>query len=159
LNIFDLGQTLGNTSKACRKLGISRQHYYDIKPAIEEEGLEGLMEKSRSMPRMGNRVTPEIEQKVLDYSLQFPTNGQTRVTNELKKAGIQVSTGGIRSIWLRHDLAVKAQRLKRLEKLAAENTGVLTESQVQALEAAKQEKEAHGEVERRGCQFKCVTEI
>lgn len=105
------------------------------------------MEKSRRVPRIGNRVAPEIEQKVLDYSLQFPTHGQTRVANELKKTGIQVSAGGICSIWQRHDLTLKAQRLKRLEKWAAENTEVLTESQVQALENAKQEKEAHGEVE------------
>ncbi len=147
LNILELGQALGNISEACRKLGISRQHYYDIKQAIDEEGLEGLLEKSRRVPRIGNRVAPEIEQKVLDYSLQFPTHGQTRVANELKKIGIQVSAGGIRSIWQRHDLALKAQRLKRLEKWAAENTEVLTESQVQALENAKQEKEAHGEVE------------
>ncbi len=147
LNILELGQALGNISEACRKLGISRQHYYDIKQAIDEEGLEGLLEKSRRVPRIGNRVAPEIEQKVLDYSLQFPTHGQTRVANELKKIGIQVSAGGIRSIWQRHDLTLKAQRLKRLEKWAAENTEVLTESQVQALENAKQEKEAHGEVE------------
>lgn len=147
LNILELGQTLGNISEACRKLGISRQHYYDIKQAIEEEGLEGLLDKSRRVSRIGNRVAPEIEQKVLDYALQFPTHGQTRVANELRKDGIQISAGGIRGIWMRHDLTVKAQRLKRLEKWAAENTGVLTESQVQALEAAKEKKAAHGEVE------------
>jgi hypothetical protein len=37
--------------------------------------------------------------------------------------------------------------LKRLGKWSAENNNVLTESQVQALEEAKQEKEAHGEIE------------
>ena len=73
LNILELGKALGNISDACRKLGISRQHYYDIKKAIEEEGLEGLLEKSRKVARIGNRVAPEIEQKVLDYSLEFPT--------------------------------------------------------------------------------------
>ena len=145
LNILELGKALGNISEACRKLGVSRQHYYDIRQAIEEEGLEGLLEKSRRVPRIGNRVAPEIEQRVLDYSLQFPTHGQTRVANELKKTGIQVSAGGIRSIWLRHDLAVKALRLKRLVKWAAENSEVLTESQVQTLEEDTQEKEAHGE--------------
>jgi hypothetical protein len=55
LNILELGRTLGNISEACRKLGISRQHYYDIKTAIDEEGLEGLLEKSRRSPRIGNR--------------------------------------------------------------------------------------------------------
>ncbi len=60
LNILELGQVVGNISESCRKLGVSWQHYYDIKQAIEEEGLEGLLEKSRRVPRIGNRVTPEI---------------------------------------------------------------------------------------------------
>ena len=71
LNILELGQTLGNISEACRKLGVSRQHHYDIKSAIEEEGFEGLIEKPQKAPRVANRVAPEIEQKVLDYSLEF----------------------------------------------------------------------------------------
>jgi transposase InsO family protein len=147
LNIVELGTTLGNISEACRELGISRQHYYDIKTAIEEEGLEGLLEKSRRSPRIGNRVAPEIEQKVLDYSLEFPTHGQTRAANELKKRGAIISAGGVRSIWLRHNLQTKGLRLKRLEQWAAETSNILTESQVQALEQAKQEEEAHGEVD------------
>ena len=137
LNIMELGKTLGNISEACRKLGVSRQHYYDIKEAIEEEGLEGLLAKSRRAPRIGNRVAPEIEQKVLDYSLEFPTQGQARTANELKKKGTLVSAGGVRSIWMRHNLQVKSLRLKRLEAWAAENANILTESQIQALEQAK----------------------
>jgi transposase InsO family protein len=147
LNILDLGKTLGNISEACRRLGVSRQHYYDIKEAIQEEGIEGLIEKSRRSARIGNRVPPEIEQKVLEYSLEYPPQGQMRTANELKKRGIVVSAGGVRSIWLRHNLQIKSLRLKRLEKWAAEHTNILTESQIQALEQAKQEREAHGEVE------------
>jgi transposase InsO family protein len=147
LNILELGQVLGNISEACRRLGVSRQHYYDIKQAIEEDGLEGLLEKSRRVPRIGNRVAPEIEHRLLEYSLEYPTHGQVRVANELKRQGIQISAGGVRSVWLRHDLQTKPLRLKRLEKWAAENTGILTESQVQALETAKEEEEAHGEIE------------
>lgn len=147
LSILELGETLGNISDACRKMGASRQHYYDIKATLEEEGLEGLVEKTRRAPRMSNRVEEGIERKILDYSLEFPTYGQVRVSNELKQMGITVSPGGIRGVWLRHSLEKKGQRLKRLEKWAAENSNVLTENQVQALESAKEEKQAHGEVE------------
>lgn len=38
LNIIKLAEQLGNISEACRKLGVSRQHYYDIKKALEEGG-------------------------------------------------------------------------------------------------------------------------
>ena len=147
LSILDLGRTLGNISDACRRLGVSRQHYYDIKKTIDEEGLDGLLEKSRQAPRIGNRVSIEIEQKLLDYSLQYPTHGQVRTANELKRQGVIVSAGGVRSIWLRNNLQTKSLRLKRLEAWAAENTNVLTESQVKALEEAKEEKEVYGEVE------------
>ena len=102
LNIIELAEQLGNISEACRKLGVSRQHYYDIKKALEEEGIEGLLEKARNKPRIANRVAPEIEERVLEYSLQYPTHGQARVSNELKKEGILLSPGGVRSIWLRH---------------------------------------------------------
>jgi hypothetical protein len=63
-----------------------------------------LSKKSREAPRIANRVAPEVEQKVLDYSLEFPIQGQKRFSNKLKKQGIQVSAGGVRSIWLRHNL-------------------------------------------------------
>src|ERR1700723_1281847 len=113
LNILELGQTLGNISDACRKMGASRQHYYDIKTTLEEEGLEGLMEKSRRAPRIANRIENIIEEKILAYSLEFPTHGQVTVSNEFKQKGIMVSSGGIRGVWLRHGLEKKAQRLKR----------------------------------------------
>ncbi len=118
LNILELGATLGNISLACRMLGIRRQHFYDIKDAIAEEGLEGLIEKTRSMPRIGNRVAPEIEAKVLSYSLEQPTHARMRTANELNKLGITISQGGVRGVWLRHGIETKGLRLKRLEKWA-----------------------------------------
>ena len=86
--------------------GVSRQHYYDIKTAITEEVLEGLIEKSRCAPRIGNRVPSVAEQALLDYSLEFPTHGQTRTANELKKKGIAISASSVRSVWLRHNLQI-----------------------------------------------------
>jgi transposase InsO family protein len=147
LNILELGETLGNISDACRRLGVSRQHYYDIRTAIGEEGLQGLLEKSRCAPRIGNRVASEIEEALLEYSLQYPTHGQARAANELRKKGVVISAGGVRSVWLRHNLHIKGLRLKRLEQWAAGTAHILTESQVQALENAKEEERIYGEIE------------
>jgi len=147
LNILELGKKLDNISEACRRLGVSRQHYYDIKSAVQENGIDGLLEKSRSQPRYRNRVSEQIEKVVMDYALEEPTHGQVRVENELKKKGTIISAGGIRAVWLRAGIQTMDLRLKRLEKHAAETGAVLTESQVQALEDAKNEKEAHGEIE------------
>jgi len=40
LNIVELAEQLGNISEACRKLGVSRTHYYDIKQTLQEDGVQ-----------------------------------------------------------------------------------------------------------------------
>ena len=80
---------------------------------------------------------------MLKYALDQPAHGQTRISNELRKVGVIVSLSGVRSIWLRHDLACFKDRLNSLEKLVDETGEVLIESQLQALERKKEEQQAH----------------
>jgi len=88
-----------------------------------------------------------VEQAVTDFAVENPAYGPIRVVNELKKRAIILSPGGVRSIWIRHDLETFAKRLKALEAHSAKAGVILTEDQVRALERAKEEKEAHGEIE------------
>jgi len=81
----------------------------------ESGGIENLFDKSRRQPNLKNRVDEPTEQAVLAHALDFPAHGQLRVSNELRKAGIFVSSSGVRSIWLRHGLASFKDRLKALE--------------------------------------------
>ena len=89
----------------------------------------------------------EVEDAVVDFAIEYPAYGQVRASNELKKRGIFISSGGVRNIWLRHNLQTMKLRLKVLEEKAAKENLILTEAQVQALEKAKEEKVAHGEIE------------
>lgn len=90
-----------------------------------------------------NRVAPETEEAVISMAYEFPAYGQTRAANELRKAGILVSSGGVRSIWLRHGLETFKKRLSLLEEKAAKEGVVFTEAQLVALEAANRERESH----------------
>ena len=141
LSILELGEYLKNVSQACKINGVSRQHFYDIKKAYEEHGLEGLKEKTRRKPCLKNRVAPEIEEAVVKKTYDYPAYGQVRLSNELRKEGILVSSGGVRSIWQRHNLETFKKRLWALEEKAAKEGIVYTEAQLQALETAKRERE------------------
>ena len=58
-----------------------------------------------------------------------------------------MSPSGVRSIWLRHDLAHFKLRLKALETKVAEDGIILTETQEQALEKKKHDDGGLGEID------------
>jgi len=142
-SLLELAEYLQNISQACKINGVSRQHFYDIKKTYEEQGLEGLRERSRRKPCLKNRVAPEIEEAVVTIASEYPAYGQTRASNELRKRGILVSPGGVRSIWVRHGLETFKKRLNLLEEKSAKEGIVYTEAQLVALEAAKRDRESH----------------
>lgn len=135
LSLLELASELQNVSKACRVMGYSRQQFYEIRRNYQLFGAEGLIDK---MPGARgphpNRVSPEIEQAILDYSFVHPTHGCLKVSQQLALQSIRVSSTGVRGVWSRNALESKLDRLLRLEIAARERTIQLTDEQIRLLE-------------------------
>ena len=148
LGLLKLAEELGNVSKACKIMGLSRDTFYRYQSAVQDGGISALADVTRRKPNFKNRTDELTEAAVVSFATEFPAYGQVRASNELRKRGVFVSPGGVRCVWLRHDLESFKKRLVALERKMAEGGGmVLTEAQVVALERKHDDDVACGEIE------------
>ena len=152
LSLLELAQEMNNVSKACKLMGYSRQQFYEIRRNYQTYGSQGLLDglPGAKGPHP-NRVDEQTEQAILDYSLQYPTHGPLRVAQQLVLRGIQVSSGGVRGVWSRHNLLSRHERLLRLESSVREQSFELSSEQVILLERFGPEfRERHIETRHSG---------
>jgi transposase InsO family protein len=152
LSMLELAAEMNNVSKACRIMGYSRQQFYEIRRNFQTYGAEGLIDRlPGARGPHPNRVSEEVERAVLDHALEHPGHGPLRVAQELALKGIQVSSGGVRGVWSRHDLLTKHERLLRLEKHVGGRKVELSDEQVRLLERFSPEfRERHIETRHTG---------
>ena len=128
-------------------MGFSRDTFYRYQELTQEGGVDALINRSKRTPNIKNRVDSATEKAVLDYALEQPAHGQHHTSNELRKIGVFVSGSGVRSIWLRHGVESFKKRLQALEEKVANESILLTDSQIAALERKKIDDETSGEIE------------
>ncbi len=56
VGLLNLAEELGNVSKACKVMGLSRDTFYRYKAAADEGGVEALLDRNRRSPNIKNRV-------------------------------------------------------------------------------------------------------
>lgn len=85
--LLNLAEELSNVSKACKIMGVSRETFYRYRELAAEGGVDVQINRSRRAPNLKNRTDEATEQAVVDYTVAFPTHGQHRASNELRKQG------------------------------------------------------------------------
>jgi len=152
LSLLELAAEMNNVSKACQIMGYSRQQFYEIRRNYQTYGAQGLIDRLPG-PKgpHPNRVDEAVEKAILDYCLNQPTHGPLRVAQQLALQGVQVSSGGVRGVWGRHNLLTRHDRLLRLERTMREQNLDLSDDQVRLLERFSPEfRERHIETKHTG---------
>lgn len=86
--LLNLAEELSNVSKACKIMGVSRDTFCRYRELVAEGGVDAQINRSRRAPNLKNRTDEATEQAVVDYAVAFPTHGQHRASNELRKQGV-----------------------------------------------------------------------
>jgi transposase InsO family protein len=113
LQLFDLAARVG-VSEACRIFGVHRSTYYRWKAQVDRGGLELLRPRERRRPRMPNRLSAMVEERIVAFAIAHPGLGPRRIASELRRekwGGIVVSHNGVWRVLRRHGLNTRAKRL------------------------------------------------
>jgi len=77
IRLLNLAEELGNVSKACQMMGVSRDTFYRYQSAGDEGGVEALLEKSKRQPNPKNRGVNSSHTPGLCFSLPILHRGRT----------------------------------------------------------------------------------
>lgn len=83
--LFETWEATGDRDEACRKAHVARSTFYHWKPRFEAGGYEALDEPLSHAPHHPNRVSPEIEEQVIEMRRIEPEWGKRRIADELAK--------------------------------------------------------------------------
>jgi len=68
--LLSLAEEVGNVSRACKVMGNCRGTFYRYKQAVDEGGVEVLIDKSRRKPNLRNRTASEIEEAIVALAIK-----------------------------------------------------------------------------------------
>ena len=118
LDTIKLAEELGNLSEAARISGCSRESIYNNRRLLEAQGPLAL-KRMYGIPRHTNRIDQDVEDKVIELTLEKPHLTQIPISSEMmKRHNISISHSTIRNIWVREKLNTKVLRIERAEVLA-----------------------------------------
>lgn len=117
MTLLELARELGSITRACKIMGYSRQHYYNLKERFHQKGKDGLKNQSRRPLRHPLQASSEIEKNVLAYVLKNPTASYQFVSHAMRtEEGVFVTEGLVRGIFQRYGLRRAKDRLYYLEQ-------------------------------------------
>ena len=96
----------------CKLFNRSRTWFYKWKRRYDLYGENGLRNVDRGLPAMPNRTPLDIEMKILDFIITYPTHGPVRIANELTKQNVKVKPSAVYNVLKRHNLNTHKQRLE-----------------------------------------------
>lgn len=111
-------ENFGNISAASRQNGVSRDTIHRHLRLVKQGGPDALKRQETPNLRHKNCVDKAIEDAVVKFSVEHPHLGKQKVAIKLTEAlGVDITAGGVRSMWLRNNMNTTALRVEIAQAL------------------------------------------
>lgn len=110
---------LGPT-EAARKYGYTKQRYFQLLRAYEQQGTAALENKLRG-PKRNYRRTAEVERQVIRHRFLDPEASAAVIAQKIQQTGFPIRTRSVERIIQDYGLQKKTLHLSTLEKRPAPN--------------------------------------
>ncbi|MFQ6087276.1 MAG: IS481 family transposase [Candidatus Methanofastidiosia archaeon] len=103
-------------TEACNRLDVSRKTYYKWQRCFEQEGIDGLKDRScrpKSSPKQTNSA---IEAQIVKIKTQYPRWGAYRIRNQLLQQGVTISPKTVNAVLKRNGIPTLWQKRKKIYK-------------------------------------------
>lgn len=100
------GECESSPSEAARKFGYSRQRYFQLRKAFEEQGTDGLRSQKRG-PKSNYRRTSEVVCQVIRHRFLDPDVSSDVIAQKLRQTGFQISKRSVDRIFNEYGLQKK----------------------------------------------------
>jgi transposase len=115
--LLALVNSLGNVSRACKELGVSRSLYYKLQKQFSIE-VGGKHKVNRRHPQ----ATPEnLKKQILDLAIQYPDWGCDKISYYLEILRIRASSTTVQKILRKNGMARKSERRMHGNNFRLEN--------------------------------------
>jgi hypothetical protein len=112
---------LGPT-EAARKYGYTKQRYFQLLHAYEQQGAAALHNKPRG-PKRNYRRTPEVARQVIRHRFLDPQASADVIAQKIRQTGFPIRTRSVERVIADYGLQKKTLCLPAVEERAAPNPG------------------------------------
>ncbi len=114
---------------------MDRTSFYEWKRRFQTHGLEDLKDLAPIHKSHPQTTPAQTVKKIIDFALKNPSKGCVYISNQLKLAGISVSSPTVQKILIRNDIASRYDRWLKLEEKYSNKKIKLSVDQIRHIES------------------------